>query len=167
MAATVERFGRIDGLVNNAGIFRRLTVEDDDEAALDDMWEVNVKGPYRLIQAAFPHLKAAGSGRIVTLVSLSGKRVKSASIGGYAMSKFAGLALSHAARYSGWDHGIRSTAICPGFVRTDMTAGTKTPSPEDMIAPETIAALVSTVLALPNAASVSEIPVNCVLEHSY
>src|SRR4029077_8469971 len=60
-----ERFGRIDCLVNNAGVLYRFSVEDDNEALLDEMWEVNTKGPLRLIRAAFPHLKASGAGRVV------------------------------------------------------------------------------------------------------
>jgi NAD(P)-dependent dehydrogenase (short-subunit alcohol dehydrogenase family) len=167
VAATRQRFGRIDALVNVAGIMQPVGVEDGDEAALDAMWEVNVKGPYRLIHAAFEDLKVVGTGRIVTVVSLSGKRVKSAEVGGYAMSKFAALALSHAARFSGWEHGIRCCAVCPGFVRTDMTAGVEAVSGGEMIQPEDLAEIVATVLALPNTASVSEVPVNCVLEHSF
>lgn len=168
VAATVARFGRLDAVVANAGMLHPFSVEDEDEALLDEMWEVNAKGPYRLINAAFPHLKAAGSGRIVTIASLSGKRVKSAGVAGYAMSKFAAVALTQAARFSGWEHGIRATALCPGFVRTELGIGTAhTLKPDAMTSPETIAALVATLLALPNEASVSELPVNCVLDAMY
>jgi len=168
VSATIARFGRIDGVIANAGVARPFSVEDADEAPLDEMWEVNAKGPYRLINAAFPHLKAAGSGRVVTMVSLSGKRVKSTPSTGYAMSKFAALALTNAVRQAGWEHGIRATALCPGFVHTDMAAAAGPAiEPGQMIAPDTIAALVSTLLALPNNASVSELPVNCALEPAY
>ena len=166
VAAAAKRFGRIDGLVNNAGVGMDFTVEDEDEAALDEMWTVNTKGPLRLIRAAFPLLKASGAGRIVNIVSLSGKRVAGNALTGYAMSKFATMALTHAVRYSGWEHGIRATAICPGYVATDMTADVTALRPEKMIQPGAIAALVATVLSLPNSASVAEIPVNCRLEHS-
>jgi NAD(P)-dependent dehydrogenase (short-subunit alcohol dehydrogenase family) len=166
VAATAKRFGRIDALVNNAGIGTNFTVEDEDESALDEMWTVNTKGPLRLIRAAFPLLKAAGAGRVVNIVSLSGKRVAGEALTGYSMSKFATMALTHAVRYSGWEHGIRATAICPGYVATDMTADVTALPPEKMIQPGAIAALVSTVLSLPNSASVAEIPVNCRLEHS-
>ena len=166
VAATAARFGRIDALVNNAGVIHRFGVEEPDEDKLDEMWEVNVKGPLRLIRAAFPDLKRAGTGRVVNVVSLSGKRVKSAAVAGYAMSKHAAMALTHAVRHAGWEHGIRATAICPGFVATDMTADVTTFARAEMIAPETIAHLVATVLALPNSASVAEIPVNCILEGS-
>src|SRR5437763_15489754 len=111
-AAWVERtaaeFGRIDGLVNNAGISLKVGIEDDDEAAYDAMWEVNVKGPLRLIRLALPHLERASSGRIVNLASLSGKRVRNDNAG-YAMSKFAVIALTHAVRRLGWQHGVRAT----------------------------------------------------------
>jgi NAD(P)-dependent dehydrogenase (short-subunit alcohol dehydrogenase family) len=166
ITAAARRFGRIDGLVNNAGVGMNFTVEDEDESALDKMWTVNTKGPLRLIRAAFPLLKASGTGRIVNIVSLSGKRVAGDGLTGYAMSKFATMALTHAVRYSGWEYGIRATAICPGYVATDMTVDVTALPPEKMIQPDAIAALVATVLSLPNTASVAEIPVNCRLEHS-
>jgi NADP-dependent 3-hydroxy acid dehydrogenase YdfG len=150
VAATAERFGRIDALVNNAGVAHHFTVDDPDEAKLDEMWEVN--------------LQQAGSGRVVNVVSLSGKRVKSAEIGGYAMTKHAAFALTHAVRHKGWDDGIRATSICPGLVATDMTAEVTTVPREEMIQPAAIAQLVATVLTLPNTAAVAEIPINCVLE---
>lgn len=142
--AWVERtgthFGRIDGLVNNAGIALDVGIEDDDESAYDAMWDVNVKGPLRLIRLAMPHLRKSGSGRVVNLSSLSGKRVKNANAG-YAMSKFAVIALTHAVRRLGWDDGVRATAICPSFV--------------------------ATALALPNNAVVAELLVNCRLEDMF
>ena len=60
---TVEKFGRIDGLVNNAGIFESVTVEDGDDAVLDRMWAVNVKAPLSMTRLALPHLRRSGTGR--------------------------------------------------------------------------------------------------------
>lgn len=169
-AAWVERtashYGRIDGLVNNAGIALTVGIEDDDEAAYDAMWEVNVKGPLRLIRLALPYLKRSGSGRIVNVSSLSGKRVKNP-YAGYAMSKFAVIALTHAVRRVGWDDGVRATAVCPSFVATDMTAGVTALSREQMIQPADLAELVATALALPNNAVVAELLVNCRLEDMF
>jgi NAD(P)-dependent dehydrogenase (short-subunit alcohol dehydrogenase family) len=164
--ATTERFGRIDGLVNNAGILRQFSIEDEADEALDEMWAVNVKAPLRLTRLAFPHLKATGTGRIVNLSSLSGLRVKRLDFVGYSMTKYALNALSHATRQSGWDHGIRATAICPGAVDTGMVAPLGFPS-GNMLRPETIADLVSMVIALPNIASIAEIPVNVASEPGY
>jgi NADP-dependent 3-hydroxy acid dehydrogenase YdfG len=165
--ATFNRFGRIDGIVNNAGVMYSFDVENDEDSKLDEMWEVNAKAPLRLIRAAFPYLKQSGAGRVINIVSLSGKRVKSAGVAGYAMTKYALNALTHGVRYAGWEYGIRATAICPGFVATDMTTKVKAMPREQMIPPEAVATLVATVLALPNSASVTELPINCVLEHSF
>jgi NAD(P)-dependent dehydrogenase (short-subunit alcohol dehydrogenase family) len=163
VAATLARFGRIDAVVANAGIGLDADIETGTEADLDAMWDVNVKGPWRLIQAAFPHLKATGVGRVVGIASMSGKRVKSATMTGYSMSKFALVALIRGVRHSGWPHGIRATAICPGYVATDMTADANFPAAA-MTSPDTIAALASLAIGLPNEATMPELAVNCVLE---
>src|SRR5438876_5066987 len=157
--ATLERFGRIDALVNNAGIARDSTIEDESEDTLDEMWLVNVKAPLRVIRAALPHLKKSGVGRVVNIASLSGKRVKNIHAG-YAMTKFALMALTHSVRRLGWEHGIRATAICPSFVATDMTADVEDVDRAEMIPPAEIAELVATVLSLPNNAAVAELLVN-------
>jgi NAD(P)-dependent dehydrogenase (short-subunit alcohol dehydrogenase family) len=163
VAGAIERFGRIDALVNNAGIGLDGTIRDATEEALDSMWAVNCKAPLNLTRCALPHLEASGSGRVINVASLSGKRVANVNVG-YAMSKFAVMALTHATRREGWDKGVRATAVCPGFVRTDMTAGvTKFPR-EDMIDPADLAELVATVIALPNTAAIAELLVNCRLE---
>jgi NAD(P)-dependent dehydrogenase (short-subunit alcohol dehydrogenase family) len=163
VAATMARFGRIDALVNAAGINPMARLLDADETAHDAMWRVNVKGPMRVIRAAWPHLAASGEGRVVNIASLSGKRVANENIG-YAMSKFAVVALTHEVRRRGFDQGIRATALCPGFVDTDMTAHVTRHPRDQMSRPEDIAALVETVIRLPNTASVAELLVNCRLE---
>jgi NADP-dependent 3-hydroxy acid dehydrogenase YdfG len=166
ISGTLARFGRIDGLVNNAGIALDVGIEEADESAYDAMWNVNVKGPLRLIRLALPHLRKSGVGRIVNIASLSGKRVKNDKAG-YAMSKFAVMALTHAARRAGWEDGVRVTAICPSFVATDMTHWVKAVPREEMIQPEDLAELVATALALPNNAAVAELLVNCRLEDMF
>jgi NAD(P)-dependent dehydrogenase (short-subunit alcohol dehydrogenase family) len=160
VAATQQRHGRIDALVNAAGINSPGTLLDADEAPFDALWAVNAKGPMRVIRSAWPQLVASGSGRVVNIASLSGKRVRNDNLA-YAMSKFAVMALTQEVRRLGCEHGIRATALCPGFVDTDMTAHvTKWPR-EQMSRPEDIAALVEVLLHLPNTASVAELLVNC------
>ncbi len=92
-----------------------------------------------------------------------GKRVPNANAG-YAMSKFAVVALTHAARQLVWKHGVRVTAVCPGYVATDMTADVTSIAHQEMIQPGDLAQLVATVIALPNNAAVAELVVNCRLE---
>lgn len=160
VAATIERHGRVDALVNAAGINPRGTLFDTDETPFDNLWTVNAKGPMRAIRAAWPHLVASGSGRVVNISSLSGKRVRNDNLA-YAMSKFAVVALTQEVRRLGWEHGIRATAVCPGFVDTDMISHvTKFPR-EQMSRPEDLAALIEVVLHLSNTASVAELLVNC------
>lgn len=161
--ATAARFGRIDALVNAAGINPMFGVLDEDETNADAMWQVNAKAPLRVVRAAWPHLVAAGHGRVVTIASLSGKRVGASPNAGYQMSKFAAVAATHAIRKAGWDHGIRATALCPGFVRTDMTADAGFPQ-EQMSDADDVAALVAQLLRLPDNAVIAELLVNCRLE---
>ncbi len=160
VAATIAHHGRIDALVNAAGINPRAAMLDADETNFDAMWTVNAKGPMRVIRAAWLHLVAAGEGRVVNIASLSGKRVRNENLG-YAMSKFAVMALTQEVRRQGWEHGIRATAVCPGFVDTDMTSHVTKVSRDTMTHPEDIAALIESVLRLPNNATVAELLVNC------
>ncbi len=142
VAATVAQLGRVDALINNAGILRQLDFTSGDEAVLDEIWAVNVKAPFRLIRHALPHLSVA-----------------------YTMSKHAVVALTHAARFAGWEQGVRATALCPGAVDTDLIAGIPGVTPrQDRIAPDTIAETVAFLLRLPGSSSVAELVMNTRLE---
>jgi NAD(P)-dependent dehydrogenase (short-subunit alcohol dehydrogenase family) len=167
VAATMERFGRIDAVINNAGIIVAKSVIEADDDDLMAMFRVNVQSPLRLVRAAWPHLAACGRGRVIMVASLSGKRVKSAQSSLYAVTKHAAVALSHGIRQSGWDLGIRATALCPGFVATDMARGLTDISPDAMTQPEDLARMVALLLDLPNTASVAELAVNGQREDSY
>ncbi|MHB1218093.1 MAG: SDR family NAD(P)-dependent oxidoreductase [Alphaproteobacteria bacterium] len=164
--ATVARFGRLDAIVANAGIVERFAFDQPDENALDAMWDVNVKAPYRLIVAALPHLRQSGAGRIVTVVSLAGLRFGGGSPG-YSMTKHATMALTQIARQFAWKDGVRATAICPGSTNTDFIAANRPGAPETLTQPSEIAEIVARVIALPNSASVAYIPVNYAAEAKY
>ena len=165
VAATAARFGRIDALINNAGILRTIDFETGDEAVLDEVWAVNVKAPFRLIRQALPHLAKAGNGRIINIASTDGKRYRPGVSIGYTMSKHAVMALTQAAKFAGWERGVRATALCPGAVDTDLIAGIPGVTPrQDRIAPETLAETVSFLLRLPNSSSVAELVMNTRLE---
>ena len=160
VAETIARFGRLDGLVNNAGIMEDVSVEDENDEALDRMWAVNVKAPLSMTRTALPHLRRSGAGRIINVASLAGKAVYGSGIG-YSMTKFAAVALSHATRHAGWDDGVRCTALCPGYVATDMTTSVETMAFDQMTEPRDIAEVVATLLALSNKASIAELIINC------
>ncbi len=165
---TVKRFGRLDALINNAGIIKPLSFSDGDESVLDELWAVNVKAPFRLIRLALPLLAQSGNGRIINVASTDGKRYRDASVSiAYALSKQALVALSHAAKFAGWDSGVRVTALCPGAVETDLLKGLPGVTPVGKrIAPATLAEIVAVLLRLPNTASVAELVVNTRLEPS-
>ncbi|MCZ4292287.1 SDR family NAD(P)-dependent oxidoreductase [Hoeflea alexandrii] len=163
LATTIDRFGRLDALVNNAGTSNTFSIEEGDEAELDLLWGINVKGPLFLTRACLPHLRTSGSGRVVNLASLSGKRVRNDNIA-YSMTKHALLALTHGIRRIGWADGVRATALCPGFVATDLTADVTKVSRDEMIDAADLAELAATAIALPNTAAMAEMLVNCRLE---
>ncbi len=160
VAETLDLRGRIDGLVNNAGINGEFTLESGEEAVLDRLWAVNCKAPLFLIRLCMPHLRRSGVGRIVNVSSLSGKRVKNENVA-YSMTKHALVALSHTVRKAGWEDGVRVVTVCPSFVRTDMTEGVTRVAREEMIDPSDLAEMTASIMALPNNASVAELIVNC------
>jgi NAD(P)-dependent dehydrogenase (short-subunit alcohol dehydrogenase family) len=120
-------------------------------------------GPWWLTRAAWPQLAAHGQGRLVVLVSMSGKRSKGR-LAGYTASKFALMGLCQTMRNEGWDQGIRVTAICPSWVNTDMAAAVQAMPAEAMTQPADIAALTDQLLQLPNSCVPFELAVSCNLE---
>ncbi|MEM8854491.1 MAG: SDR family NAD(P)-dependent oxidoreductase, partial [Pseudomonadota bacterium] len=160
--AAAAHFGRLDALVNNAGLLKMVSFDKGTEADLDDMWQVNVKAPFRLIRAALPHLRASGQGRVVNIASTDGKRYRDATTSlGYVMTKHALVAMTHACRFAGWDDGVRATAICPGAIDTEMIAGIPGVTPvAERLQPTTVADIVAFLLSLPNQASVPEFIAN-------
>jgi 3-oxoacyl-[acyl-carrier protein] reductase len=119
LAATGERFGALDALVNNAGAarWRRLDeVPDEDWYA---QYELNVMAPLRAMRAAAPAMAERGWGRIVNVCSTAGKR-PSAAMPEYSVAKAAELSLSRlfADRYA--KQGVLVNAICPGPVEAEL-----------------------------------------------
>lgn len=165
VARVVADIGPPDALVNNAGILRMVGLEDGTEGDFEDLWRVNVRGPFRLIRTALPHLRASGRGRVVSIASTDAKRFRAGASLGYGMSKAALVAMTQAVRFAGWDEGLRGTAICPGAIDTEMIADIPGVTPKaQRLRPDDVAGIVSLVLRLPNQASLPEIVVNTRLE---
>ena len=163
--ASINHFGGFDSVIHSAGIFARtpLLFTDGQEAELEQLWQVNLMGPWWLTRAAWPQLAAHGAGRVVVLVSMSGKRSKGR-LAGYTASKFALMGLAQTMRNEGWEQGIRVSAICPSWVNTDMAAAVNAMPREAMTQPTDIAALTAQLLDLPNSCVPFELAVNCNLE---
>ncbi len=120
VATTLEKHGRIDVLVNNAGILVYGTLSDTDPVDFRRLLDVNVTGVFLGMRTVAPHMKARGSGAIINTSSCSGI-VPSNFIGAYAASKFAVRGLTRAAALELGLHGIRVNSIHPGGVNTPMT----------------------------------------------
>ena len=119
VADAVERWGRIDGLVNNAAQSKIVPHADLDGLSSDDfmrIFAVNVVGPYQMVRAVTPHMKTQGKGAIVNVSSVSGFSGSGSSIA-YAVSKGAlnimTLSLARALAPE-----IRVNAVCPGVMQT-------------------------------------------------
>ncbi len=162
---TVESFKNIDTIIHCAGIFKRtkLLFNDNEMKDIEDLWKINVMGPWLLTKHAWKYLSLSNSARIIVLVSMSGKRSKG-NLASYSMSKFALMSLCQTIRNEGWGKGIRVTAICPGWVNTDMAKDINHFPKKDMIQTNDIANICSNLLDLPNSSVPFEIALNCQLE---
>ena len=115
----LERFGRIDALVNNAGTSSVRSLEQLTDADWQEQWELNVMAPMRLMRAAAPAMALNGWGRIVNVSSSSGKRPGKRNMA-YSVAKAAELSLSRAFADLYASDGVLVNAITPGPVGTDL-----------------------------------------------
>jgi 3-oxoacyl-[acyl-carrier protein] reductase len=154
---TLARFGRIDVLVNNAGMVGRGRVEDLSDREWDRVLSVNLRGAFLCARAVLPSMKRQRRGYIVNISSLAGK-IGMAGSGAYCASKFGLVGLSQSIGEEGTPWNIRATAICPAYVNTPMVRGTPV-DPSRMIQPQDIAATVLYLLRLTDYAVVKEVVV--------
>jgi NADP-dependent 3-hydroxy acid dehydrogenase YdfG len=114
----VERFGRLDILVANAGVGAYGPFLDLSPAFLEEMIDVNVKGTLYAVRAALPHLLRSGEADLVTLASEAGRRGLPLEAV-YCASKFAQVGFTRALDHELRERGVRCTNVCPGGVATD------------------------------------------------
>jgi len=123
-AALTDVFGQVDILVNIAGITQPLKLMDIEPENYEAVLDVNLRGTLYMSQALIPHFRARKSGSIVNMSSVSAQR-GGGIFGGphYSAAKAGILGLTKAMARELAPDGIRSNAICPGFIATDITAG--------------------------------------------
>jgi len=115
----VETYGRIDVLINNAGVMPLSPIEQLKIDEWDQMIDVNLRGVLHGIAAALPHMKAQKSGHIINTASVAGHKIFGASAV-YSATKFAVRALSEGLRQEVKPYNIRTTIISPGAVKTEL-----------------------------------------------
>jgi len=119
---TVETFGRLDIIVNNAGVTRYLNIMEVTEADWDRIHRVNAKGVFFCMQRAAQQMIAQGyGGRIVNIASIAGKGYAGTSNAAYAASKGAVIAMTMIAAHQLGRYDVNVNAICPGVTRTAMS----------------------------------------------
>jgi len=157
-----DELGPVDILVNSAGInVSNRMMSNIDPADFDRMMEVNTTGTFNCIHAALPVMRQKGSGLIVNIVSLAGKRAMLLAGMPYCVSKFATSALGTFVNLEECGNGIKVTNIYPGETNTPIVDKRPSPPPPEkrakMLQPEDIAACVVTVAKLPARAIVPEL----------
>jgi len=135
VAKVVERFGRIDTLVNNAGIGFFKKVVDMEMQEFDAMWNVNMRGVFVATKSVLPHMIKARSGNIVNIASLAGKNTFVGGAG-YAATKWALRGFAGSLMLEVREYGIRVITIFPGSVDTGFSSvnqrGDRITQPEDV-----------------------------------
>jgi NAD(P)-dependent dehydrogenase (short-subunit alcohol dehydrogenase family) len=154
---TVEELGHIDVLVNAAGTDEPGTVEELDVEGWDRTLAVNLRAPFLLAKAAFPHMREAGGGTIINISSVAGKKGW-ANASAYCASKFGLTGFTEALADEGKEHGIRAMVLYPGAMATSWGAfspeerqeGTSTDAlPTRVLPPERVADLIVWLAASP------------------
>jgi NAD(P)-dependent dehydrogenase (short-subunit alcohol dehydrogenase family) len=131
---TLDRFGHLDVLVNNAAVALSTRFEKITEEEWRRTFDVNVTAVFLLIRAALPAMKEQRYGRIVNLSSTAGKTVSTLGGAHYTASKAALLGLTRAAAKELGPYGITVNAICPGLFDTELTRENATPEQLEAIA---------------------------------
>lgn len=160
VAATLERFGRIDVLVCNAGLgvfggVEALAVEDFDRAL-----RVNLRGSFLCLRSVLPHFYEQGSGTVIAVSSVAGRHGFNGG-GAYCASKFGLMGLMECAFQEARSHNVRVVTLTPGSVATPFfdEANVPVPDPSRLLQPEDVAATVLLALDLPERATVRELDI--------
>ncbi|MEE8405773.1 MAG: SDR family oxidoreductase [Acidimicrobiia bacterium] len=170
VAATVDRFGKLDILIVNAGVGAYGAFLDLPTDQMEEMIDVNVKGALYSIKAALPHLLESNAADIVTIASEAGRRGLPLEAV-YSASKFAQIGLTRALDHELREQGIRCTNVAPGGVATDFAMGRgrnpEMPELEGMMSPEDVAEVVLFVLTRPRNHRILEIALRPMTETSW
>lgn len=166
VARTVKHFGRLDVLVNSAGIIQAGGVENADTEQWRRVIEVNLLATLYTCSAAIGHMRAQGGGDIINVSSVAGRRA-AAAFGPYSTSKFGLTGMTEGLRQEVGKYGIRVCLVEPGATTTEVADSITDPNyrqamrahvgKEGAMKPEDVAAAIVFVVSLPHRANVSEL----------
>ena len=166
VARTIERFGSLEILVNNAGLGLYGSIPEGDPDDWRRMFDVNVLGVLYSTRAAVRHMLARGTGDVVFVSSLAGRRVPAPDGAVYAATKHAITAVAEGLRLDVHEKGIRVINVEPGLVRTEFPENTYPDAREYYaqkgfapLEPEDVAAAVLYAVSQPTRVSVNEVAV--------
>lgn len=148
-AAALDRFGRIDILINNAGIADHTPTEDLSLERWSEVIGTNLTGAFLCARAALRIMKRQGVGRMIHIGSLSGQVPRPDTIA-YAASKFALSGLNHSLAIDGRDHGVASSIYHPGIVGTALASDTRPRDPLAVIGADVAARAILAMADLPD-----------------
>ncbi|WP_419668367.1 SDR family oxidoreductase [Streptomyces sp. 2-1] len=131
VSTAIDQYGRIDVLVNNAGIAPISPLADLDTEGWSTMIDVNLRGTLNGIAAALPAFREQGSGHLVSIVSVAGLTV-SPTMAVYAATKNAVRTVHEGLRKESTDGVVRTTAISPGYIRTDLADSMADPNVREL-----------------------------------
>lgn len=168
VATTIDQYGRIDVLVNNAGIAPISPLADLDTESWSAMVDVNLRGMLNGVAAALPAFREQGSGHLVSIVSVAGLSGASPSMAVYAATKNAVRTVHEGLRSESTDGVVRTTAISPGYIRTDLADSMADPNIREQtrknmdavgIPPAAVARAVAFAIEQPSDVEIGEINV--------
>jgi len=170
VARTVDRFGRLDVLVCNAGVGSYHSFLDTPIEHVREMVEVNLMGTIYALRSALPHLLESAEADVVTIASEAGRRgLPGEAV--YCASKFGQVGLTRALDHELREHGVRCTSVCPGGVATDFALAEGYGRPPGvlagMMAPEDVADVVVFALTRPRTLRILETAFRPMTEQSW
>lgn len=136
---TVHTFGRVDVLVNNAGIGGNTAIGDSDDELIRRVIDVNLIGPARCVQAVLPYMRQTKQGMIINIGSVAGEVATSTL---YSASKFGLRGFNDALRRELRHDNIAVVLVSPGFIRTDMTGDVTLPMPGPNVVAQAVASAI-------------------------
>jgi NADP-dependent 3-hydroxy acid dehydrogenase YdfG len=170
VARTVDRFGRLDTLVCNAGVGSYHSFLETPIEHVQEMVEVNLMGTIYALRAALPHLLESNEADVVTIASEAGRRgLPGEAV--YCASKFGQVGLTRSLDHELREHGVRCTSVCPGGVATDFALAEGYGRPADVLAgmmsAEDVAEVVLFVLTRPRKLRILETAFRPMTEQSW